>query len=211
MSITGYIDPRKNPEAVLTLSSHAVKQFCEITKDTSLMAIAGIVEDNPAGKPFITQIIAAEGVLAGWYRKVNVADDELVMFDSADETPIFSYRDVSFGVAICADVGHGDLFAEYAKQGAKIVFAAAAPGLYGPQKTRDWQAGFSWWRDECRGNLSKFAKDGGVNIVVATQAGRTVDEDFPGGGYAFDLNGDVVAETADWTEGILFVQIVTSL
>jgi predicted amidohydrolase len=42
---------------------------------------------------------------------------------------------------------------------------------------------------------------------VATQAGRTVDEDFPGGGYLFDDHGQVVAQTADWSEGLLMVDI----
>ena len=42
---------------------------------------------------------------------------------------------------------------------------------------------------------------------MATQAGRTFDEDFPGGGYVFDDQGRTVAETADWSEGVLVTDI----
>ena len=149
MSITGYIDPVKSPEAVLTLDNAAIRQFCDMTKGTSIMAIAGIVENNPQGKPFITQIIATDGKLQGYYRKINVAPDEVKWFAPASDTPIFEYRNIPFGVAICADVGHGDLFAAYVQKGAKIVFAAAAPGLYGSQESRNWQSGFEWWRGKC--------------------------------------------------------------
>jgi len=34
MSITGYIDPARSPESVLTLGSDAVRQFCAITAGT---------------------------------------------------------------------------------------------------------------------------------------------------------------------------------
>lgn len=207
MSITGYIDPSKTPEAVLTLESRAVQEFCAMTKDSNVLALGGIVESNLSGKPFITQVVAGDGRLQGYYRKVNVAPDEVKWFDPAKDTPIFNYDDIPYGVAICADVGHGDLFARYSKQGAEVVFASAAPGLYGPQETRNWQSGFEWWRGECKKNLSEFAKDDNLCIAVATQAGRTVDEDFPGGGYVFDATGTLVAETPDWHESVLYAQI----
>jgi predicted amidohydrolase len=38
MSITGYIDPARSPESVLTLGSDAVRQFCAMTAGTDLTA-----------------------------------------------------------------------------------------------------------------------------------------------------------------------------
>jgi predicted amidohydrolase len=87
------------------------------------------------------------------------------------------------------------------------VLAAAAPGLHGSQQTRDWQAGFDWWRGECERNLSKFSCAGSIYIAVATQAGRTIDEDFPGGGYVFNPAGELIAATPDWTEGVLYAEV----
>jgi predicted amidohydrolase len=207
MSITGYIDPAQSPDAILRLESEAVRQFCAMTAGTDLTALAGIVEGNPAGQPFITQVVAARGELQGYYRKIHVADDELAWFAPADATPLFGYGDISFGVAICADVGHGDLFASYAELGARLVFVAAAPGLYGSQETRDWQSGFDWWRGECERNLSRFSCAGDIYVAVATQAGRTIAEDFPGGGYVFSPAGELIAATPDWSEGVLYAQV----
>jgi predicted amidohydrolase len=207
MSITGYINPTKSPDAMLTLKDDAVQRFCAMTKNSTITAIAGIVEKNLNGKPFITQIVASQGNLQGYYRKVNVAEDEVKWFASATETPIFKHGNIPFGVAICADVGHGELFETYAQRGARIVFAAAAPGLYGSQETRDWQSGFDWWRGECERNLSKFAGESHIYIAVATQSGRTVDEDFPGGGYAFNSSGERIAGTPDWSEGVLYAEV----
>jgi predicted amidohydrolase len=207
MSLTGYIDPGVRPEAILSLDSDAVSRFCALTQRTPMLALAGMVEHNPHGKPFITQIVAAGGRLLGAYRKVNVADDELPRFDPATETPLFTHRGLRFGVALCADVGHADLFAEYAERGAKLVLVGAAPGLYGAQQTRDWQAGFDWWQEECTRTLSASARAGAMHIAVATQAGRTADEDFPGGGYLFAPTGERVAETPDGTAGTLYVEV----
>lgn len=207
MSITGYIDPVKMPESVLSLESDQVHQFCELTKNNKLTALGGIVERNPNGKPFITQIVATAGKLQGYYRKVNVAEDEMSSFAPGVITPIFEHSSVPFGVVICADVGHSKSFADYAKLGADIIFAASAPGLYGSQDTRNWESGFDWWRNECQKNLSKFSKANGIYIAVATQAGRTQDEDFPGGGYVFDRKGNLIASTPDWHEGILYSEV----
>lgn len=45
-----------------------MRQFCAMTTGTELAAMAGIVESNPGGKPFITQLLAAGGELQGYYR-----------------------------------------------------------------------------------------------------------------------------------------------
>jgi predicted amidohydrolase len=207
MSVTGYIDPTRDPEAVVALASDVVEQFCALTRGTRLTAMAGIVETNPGGKPFITQLVAREGELQGYYRKIHVAEDEEEWFAPGDTAPIFKHNDTPFGVAICADVGHGDLFAAYAEQGAAIVFVAAAPGLYGPQETRDWSSGFDWWRSECQRHLSAFARAGNMYIAVATQSGRAADEDFPGGGYVFGPAGKCLAATPDWSQGVLYAEV----
>jgi hypothetical protein len=61
MSLTGYLDPPTQPEAVLSLDSSEVRNFCSLTTDLPVTAIAGLVEHSPGGKPHITQIVAADG------------------------------------------------------------------------------------------------------------------------------------------------------
>jgi predicted amidohydrolase len=79
--------------------------------------------------------------------------------------------------------------------------------LYGEQATRNWRSGFEWWEGECQKYLSAYAKKYGFWIGVATQAGRTIDEDFPGGGYLFAPNGERVYATPDWSPGAIYLEI----
>jgi predicted amidohydrolase len=203
MSITGYINPTRMPEAILTLDHPAVQRVAALTAGTGLTLLAGLVEANPAGKPFITQMVAQGGRIGGVYRKITIAEDERDWFDPGDAIPIFRHGDILFGISICADHGNADLFAALARKGAQLVLAPSAPGLYGAQATRDWQAGFDWWRGSCAADLGGHARRHGLWIAVATQAGRTIDEDFPGGGYVFGPDGACVAATPDWSEGVL--------
>jgi hypothetical protein len=88
------------------------------------------------------------------------------------------------------------------------VLECAAPGLYGEQATRNWQAGYDWWREKCADQLGAYAREHHFSIAVTTQAGRTVDEDFPGGGYLFGPDGATLASTDDWLEGVLDVDLL---
>jgi predicted amidohydrolase len=208
MSITGYINPLESPESILNLSSSAVKRILDLSRIYNVIIIAGFVEHNSDGKPFITQIAAKDGETACVYRKITIADDEKEWFSPGKNLGIFPYQGINIGLSICADIGNEALFREYAKSEVNIVFESAAPGLYGEQTSRNWQSGFNWWKSECYGKLGKYANDCGVYIAVSTQAGRTIDEDFPGGGYIFSPEGKCLYETKDWSEGMLYGEIV---
>ena len=208
MSITGYIDPTRCPEAVLDVKSDPVREFVALTGGRSVTAVAGIVERNPQGKPFITQIVANDGRLVGVYCKNTVVDEEADWFSSGEGVPVFEHQGVRFGIAICADIDNPAVFAACVAQGARVVLECAAPGLYGEQATRDWQSGFDWWREKCADQLGGYAREHRIHIAVATQAGRTIDEDFPGGGYLFGPDGATLAATADWSEGVLDVDVL---
>jgi predicted amidohydrolase len=207
MSITGYIDPNRQPEAILRLDGPEVERFLQMTRGTAVTAIAGMIEANPAGKPFITQIVARGGELLGFYRKQTIVDEETEWFAPGTGVPIFEHPKARFSLAICADIDSAEVFAAGARQGAQVIFESAAPGLYGAQARRNWQSGYEWWRGECYEKLGRYARDNQVSIAVATQAGRTVDEDFPGGGYVFGPDGGCLAATPDWSEGILYARI----
>ncbi len=212
MSLSGYVVPQRRPEAVLTLDGPEVAALVALTHGRATALVAGIIEmrsiaANHGARPYITQIVAAEGTLRGFYRKVSIEDEEAGWFSPGHEYPLFSHRGLTFGVAICADVGHREVFAAYADRGAQAVLVAAAPGLYGEQATRNWRSGSDWWRGECLKGPGTYAAEFGIPIAIATQAGRTRDEDFPGGGYLFGPDGRCLAETPDWREGVLDVQL----
>jgi len=208
MSITGYVDPVNCTAAVLRLDGPEVAQFVAMTTELPITAIAGLVEENPLGKPFISQIIASSGRLLGVYRKKTIPPDEAPRFAAGSASPLFQHPKVVFGVTVCADIDTPSIFAELAGRGAHIVFEAAAPGLYGSQETRDWQTGYQWWHQECHEKLGQYARDNQVFIAVATQAGRTRDEDFPGGGYVFGPDGACLSSTSDWSEGVVYAALL---
>jgi predicted amidohydrolase len=141
------------------------------------------------------------------YRKTTVIDEETEWFSPGEGVPIFEHAGVPFGVAICADIDNPDVFAAAAGQGARVILECAAPGLYGEQATRNWQTGYDWWREKCAEQLGGYAREHRIYIAVATQAGRTIDEDFPGGGYLFGPDGATLASTDDWSEGVLDVEV----
>jgi predicted amidohydrolase len=212
-SLTGYVDPTRYPDAILRLDSPTVARFVAMTGEPGLAgvtALAGIVEENPeqpGGLPLLTQIVAARGKLLGVYRKRTIPDEEAHLFAPASAPTVFAHAAVMFGVAICADIETPAVFADAARLGARLVFECAAPGLYGDQETRDWASGHAWWRGECETKLGRYARENGIAIAVATQAGRTCDEDFPGGGYVFGLDGTLLAATPDWREGVLYADV----
>jgi predicted amidohydrolase len=205
MSLTGYIDPTRRPEAILRLDGPEVAALVALTAKRRATLLAGLVEANPQGKPYITQVAARAGRLVGLYRKVTIVDEEAAWFAPGEAIPVCQHDDLTYGIAICADIHNREVFAACAQQGAQVVFEVAAPGLYGEQATRDWRSGYEWWRGECRQYLTAYARDYGLWIAVATQAGRTMDEDFPGGGYLYRPDGECVYETADGSEGVALV------
>jgi predicted amidohydrolase len=206
-SITGYVNPIRYPESVLRLDGPEVAQVVEMTCGHSTTVLAGLVEENPEGKPFITQIVARDGELLGFYRKIRNVEEDAEWYACGDVIPIFAHDDLAFGISICADIGAEEIFAACARQGAQIVFELAAPGLYGEQATRDWRSGFEWWEGECQKYLAQYTQEYGIWGAVATQAGRTVDEDFPGGGYVFAPGGKRLFATPDWSVGAVYLEI----
>ena len=205
--ITGYVNPVRYPESVLRLDGPEVAQVIEMTRGHSTTVLAGLVEENPDGKPFITQIVARDGELLGFYRKIRNVEEDAEWYACGNVIPVFPHDDLIFGISICADIGAEKVFAECARQGAQIVFELAAPGLYGEQSTRDWRSGFAWWEGVCEKHLPGYASKYHIWIAVATQAGRTVDEDFPGGGYIYTPDGERVYATPGWSPGAVYLEL----
>jgi predicted amidohydrolase len=207
MNITGYADPTRYPQAAIRLDGAEFADYLCRTERFPGTVLAGLIEENPRGKPFITHTVARQGKLLGIYRKVTIKDDEERWFSPGDDVPVFDHAGLTFGISICADIGNADVFAACRRQGARIIFELAAPGLYGEQAARNWQSGYAWWEGECHKLLGGYAREHAVWIGAATQAGRTVDEDFPGGGYLFNPQGERVYTTRDWSVGEVYLEV----
>jgi predicted amidohydrolase len=213
LCLTGYNDPTKYPETIIPLNNPAVNSILDITRGRNISVLAGLIEENHGNKPYITQIVSKNGWIEGYYRKITIVDEdddpvkETEWWSPGDTVPVFDHQGLKFGVAICADISNEQVFDRCSRQGAQIVFELAAPGLYGEQKTRDWKKGFEWWESVCLEKLGLYAQKFNFWIAVATQAGRTIDEDFPGGGYVFAPGGQRVFATRDGSPGTVYLAL----
>jgi predicted amidohydrolase len=102
MSLTGYADPTRYPQAMLELDGPEVERLCQVTRRCSTTVLAGLIEKNPAGKPFITQVVVQKGALQGYYRKKTIKDEEAEWFSEGQDVPVFQHEGLTFGMAICA-------------------------------------------------------------------------------------------------------------
>lgn len=112
-----------------------------------------------------------------------------------------------FGVAICAEGGVDFPWTEPARAGASMVFFCAAPGLDGRRTDeRGWRDGHAWWVEQGLGDAVRHARRLGLWVAMATQAGETEDEDFPGLAALVSPSGEV-ARLPDWRPGTLTVEV----
>jgi predicted amidohydrolase len=206
-SLSGYDDRAKHRAAALGADGPEMESLMAVTRSRRPVVLAGFVEQNPGGLPFMTQAVVNDGKIIGRYRKNTIVDEDALYLAPGETVPVFRSGETTFGIAICSDIGNENVFADCARQGARIVFELAAPGLFGEQVARNWESGFRWWEGVCLEKLTEYSKKFGIWIAVATQTGRTVDEDFPGGGYVFSPQGKRVLATSDWSEGPVYAEI----
>ena len=212
MGLSGYCYDEHYIQAARSLNSAHVRRFVDLTARYGVAASGGFIEPNGEDKPFVTQVLAQHGRIVGVYRKVNIADEEVGLFSPGTETPVFKLplRDgeLTCALAICADSDRPDLFANFAEKGARVVFQSSAPGLY-VRRTDEpsWWDGYNWYKSYLGERLPGYARDNKLTIAVATQCGATLDEDFPGGSFVFDQNGECLACTEDYREALLVYEL----
>ena len=204
-SLTGSVDPRRDPERALTLDAGPVRAVLEATSRTGVAAVFGIAER--AGPAFhITQLYGHDGRLGGVYRKRHLGEDE-EGYQTGDGPGVFRFGAVRFGITICAESGVDLPWDDAVAGGASVILFCAAPGLYGRRTDeRGWRDGHAWWVSAGLGDAVRHAHRLGVPVAMATQAGATEDEDFPGLAALVSPDGQV-ARLPDWHPGSLVVEV----
>ncbi len=212
MSLTGYLNPERADHVPISVESEPVRRMCELSAETGIDLLFGIVEANPTGLPFIAQVSASSGQIEAVYRKRHLGEGEPGLFtagaDAGAESVVTGKADDRFGIAVCADYEVPDEFEYAARNGARTVFHPSAPGLWGRRTDEaSWRNGFDWWRGSCIENHGQRAKELGISIAVVTQAGVTEDEDFPGWAAVIGPDGRVKTELPDWHAANLVVDL----
>jgi len=207
-SLTGSVDPLRHPEWLATVGHDAVRILAAATGRTKVGAIFGIGEQASDG-PYVTQLYAVGGRLRGRHRKRHLGEDE-DGYRIGTETKVFRSGDMSFGIVICAEGGVDFTWKAIADQGASLVFFCSAPGLYGRRTDEaGWRDGLAWWEGYGLGDARRHAVEQQTWVAMATQAGSTFDEDFPGLAALVAPTGEVVSRGPDWIPNNLVVDIPT--
>ena len=200
MSLTGY-----DPGAGVPLNDDSVTELVATTRVGPRLSF-GLVETAPSGesdgRPMITQVLAGGGAVLAVHRKYALPPDERPAFRAGTGFETVTVDRTTTVTAICAEVGSEQPYG----LGADVVLGPSAPGLYGPRRIsdQDWQRGFDWWRGSVRADAERLLHPGSW-LAVSTQAGATVDEDFPGWAALIGAGGVIRAELPDWREGVLVV------
>lgn len=204
-SLTGSVDAVRHRERAVTVRDDAIAEIVAATGSVGVAAVFGIGERDGANL-YITQLFAAAGELRGRYRKRHLGEDE-IGFALGVEPGVFELGGTRFGIVICAEAGAEFTWADIASAGASVVFFCAAPGLYGRRNDEEgWRAGLSWWEECGLGDAVRAAREHHLWVALVTQAGSTVDEDFPGLAALVDPSGEVVSRTPDWRPATLVVE-----
>jgi predicted amidohydrolase len=206
MSLTGSVDPARAPEQLIALDDPTVGAMVALTLELGVAAVFGISE-RADGAAHITQVAAEHGRIVGVQRKRHLGEGE-EHYAAADEDVIVDIAGVRCAIAICAESGIDRPFVHAAAAGAPLVLFCAAPGLYGRRiDEASWIRGWEWWRGCGLADVQRHAREQQLWIAMATQAGSTCDEDFPGLAALVDPEGRVRAELPDRHAGNLIVEV----
>lgn len=209
MSLTGSVDPRVRPDHLVGVDDAAVGELIDQARRRHVAVLFGVAESAPGG-PFITQAYAHHGAIRGIQRKRHLGEDE-EGYLTGRETLRAELGAVRFGSVICAE-GSEPWAWDRSSAGASLVCFSSAPGLYGRRTTEaSWRSGFEWWDGHGLAQVREHAARLGVWVAMATQAGSTIDEDFPGIAALVAPSGEVVERLPGWDEGVLVVDVPISI
>jgi predicted amidohydrolase len=204
-SLTGSVSAVRGPADAITLDDPAINALVAATRP-GVTAVFGFAE-RCGDQFFITQAVASDGVLRGWQHKRHLGEDE-TGYATGSDAFVFELGARRLGILICAEGDVEWTWNATVAAGAEIVLFCSAPGLYGRRTDEaSMRAGFDWWSEHGLGGATHNAQRLSVPVAMATQAGATVDEDFPGLAALVSTRGTVVRQTPDWNPAHLIVDI----
>jgi predicted amidohydrolase len=206
MSLTGSVDQVRRPDHAIAVDHDAVRRLATAADRLDVDAVVGIGERS-GDDLFISQLHLRGGALAGVQRKRRLGDGE-EGFAIAPDTARFDAAGVPFGIVICAESHVDFTWDASVAEGERLVCFCSAPGL--DERCTDeatWRTGFDWWGTAGLADAKRQAERLGVWVAMATQAGSTVDEDFPGIAALIDPTGAIVDRLPDWRPGTLVVDV----
>lgn len=166
-------------------------------KEYSMTILAGFIEDNPKGKPYIAHLIADPSRGIDIYRKSHLGESELDHFSPGDRLPVFETNKASIGIQICWETHFPEISRVMALNGVDIIFTPFASPLGGGRRKDIWMK-----------YLPARAYDNNVFIAASNLINtRDKDTQFGGGLLVLDPKGNIIAEDFTSKETILYLNL----
>ena len=196
------------------------KTMGELSKNLGVTIIASLFERRAAGVYHNTAaILAADGTLAGLYRKMHIPDDPLY-YEKFYFTPgdlgfkAFDTPHGKIGTLVCWDQWYPEGARLTAMQGAQVLFYPTAIGWHPAEKEQYGTAQHDAWRTIQRAH----AIANGVYVAVVNRVGHESGNirgnqvkgaglEFWGGSFFCDPFGTVLAEAPHDKETILLGEV----
>jgi N-carbamoylputrescine amidase len=211
-----------------SLDGPSVARVCALARRLRL-AIGFGFSESAEGLPRNAYAVAEpDGTIAGVYRKNHIPKLEAPYWQGHDEQPVFRALGRRMAVSICWDNRYPDLLAHYAENGAEVVLmphAWDADALDDQGRVIDYDSmeeiveyrrrvgelrwkGHDQMRDDFQASIPALAREGRFWALFVNQSGRPHEcLDFVGPSFVTDPSGNVVAQTRDGGEQLLFADL----
>ena len=188
--VQGYSIRPEILELAETVEGAAARELCVLAATNHVAIVCGFLERNPgdADHPFNAGlVIAADGKLAGVYRKTHLFEREHEAFVRGDDYPVFDLtlgkasapRRVRVGVCICADIEYPEVARVLALAGAQLL---AVPS-----------ADMEPYRAQQAANLASRAIENNLYVALANTVDRRRGVTFFGGSGIAGPDGSLVS------------------
>jgi len=204
-SLSGYPMTDRLPlELAQPLDGQLAHALADLSAETGLVILAGMVERDLSGVLYNTQLVADAGRIVGAYRKTHVGCSETHRFSHGDEFLTFSCGRTTCGIQICYDMHYAEMTRILALRGAEVIFAAYAsadpctPAGHAAKRTR-------WLKYQ-----PARAFDNSVYVVAVNQVGHNGSIEFPGTSLVYSPIGEIIAEAKPLVEDLLIVDLTAA-
>lgn len=205
LSICGYNTAEKNGNGeskgelpnVENVPSPSGKILNEISRETGVWILAGLLEREKSGIIYNTQLVVTPKGLLGSYRKTHVPTTEIGTWSPGNNLPVFDHPKIRFGIEICYDSHFPEVSTALATAGAELIFLPhASGGLETGQEKHD-----RWVR-----YIPARAYDNSLYVSVCNQVGNNgYGQQFQGISFICSPLGNIISESESFSDESIIV------
>lgn len=132
ISLMGTVDDESTVDIAESLNGESVTAIRKIAQENSVAIVAGVIEENPNGKPFNTAFaVGKSGELLAAYHKNHlfpessefIVSSEPNLYTRGEELIVFELEGWKCGLSVCFDIRFPRLFEAYKKAGVELMLS----------------------------------------------------------------------------------------